>query len=58
MSWGTVKRAQRSDQGSVEELTLENHLDKVKWIAKQEVLRASAAVLSPLPSPEEPELGE
>lgn len=28
---------------SVEELTLENHLDKGKWLAKQEVPRAPAA---------------
>lgn len=28
---------------SVEELTLEKHLDKGKWLAKQEVPRASAA---------------
>lgn len=58
MSWGAVQRAQRTHHVSVEELTLENHLDEDKWQAKQAVPRASAAVLSPLPSPEDPELGE
>lgn len=58
MSWGALQRAQRTHHSSMEEVILENHLDKSKWLAKQVVPRASAAVLTPLPSPEGPELGE